>query len=201
MAATPVETFQALIEVAEEQFETKNQTELGKCLGIKQPQVSHWRNNPGPTKRTWKKLFRHLIDQSSREIVWAIGEYVPVEPTKKGNSWRFFADKATDKAVAAKFEGSDAVYVFYDSARHPIYAGMTSSDLAFELRQRLNGDANRAIRQPDRLAGCKYGNLTRFISAYGVSSAGATKNIEVLLLRAFANALMNKNSGKFSFGR
>jgi hypothetical protein len=201
MAATPEQTFRALIEVAEEQFETKNQTELGKCLGITQPQVSNWKNRPGPTKNRWKKLFRRLIDQSNREVVWTIGEYVPVEPNRQGKSWKFFADKAADKAVAAKLVGSDAVYVFYDSARHPIYAGMTSNNLAVELRQRLNGDANRAIRQPDRLAGCKYGDLTRFISAYGVSCSGATKNIEVLLLRAFANALMNRNSGKFSFGR
>lgn len=199
MVASSTETFAALTEVVQEYFGIANQSDLAQRLGIKQPQVSNWLKHPGPTKRTWKKLFRHLIAQSARELVWDLGEYVPVEPTRRGSSWSFSADNAAHAAVAARFVAKHALYVFHDSARTALYVGMTNNNLVFEMRQRLAGRPNRSIRAPAKISDCRYGHLTRYVSAYGVSTDAATRNLEALILRIFANNLMNNNSGHFKW--
>lgn len=118
---------------------------------------------------------------------------------QRGTSWRFWEDNAAHEAVSKRFEAQHAIYAFHDSARGALYVGMTNNNLVFEMRQRLSGKPNRSIRAPAKILDCRFGHLTRYVSAYGVSTNAATRNLEALILKIFANNLMNNNNGHFKW--
>ena len=201
MPATQVETFAALVEVVQEHFGVDTQGEAAEILDLHAPQVTNWLKYPGPTKRTWKTLFRRLLAQSARELVWTLTEFEPVHPVAAGNGWRFFDDQAKEDDLRDKLDCESGLYVFYDSAGRVLYVGKTDNNVYVEAKQRLKAKPNHPISVPKKLKTPHVAQFTRFVSAYGVLASSATHNLETLLIRAFINDIGNANSGKFSYGR
>jgi hypothetical protein len=159
------------------------------------------RSTPGnsPSRATWKKLLGRLAANVTRDVVSPIVEFEPIIPHHVGSTWRLHSDLASSNALRAKVENKLGLYMFYDSAYRILYVGKSASNLDFEIRQRLNGRVNRSVYAPAKLKDVKMGHMARYLSAYEVYPEDAIHNLEVLLLRAFANDTANTNIGHFKF--
>lgn len=191
--------FQALYDYICEHYEVQTQAEVATLLGVHQPQVNGWLNGKGPSKATWKRLLGRLAGNVTRDVVWPIFEFEAFHPHVDGASWVLQRDRGANKAMRAKLDGKIGLYIFYDSAYRVLYVGKSASNLDVEVRQRLDARVNRAVYAPKRKTTVKMGDLARYVSAYSVYPKEAIHNLEVLLLRAFANDTANTNIGHFSF--
>jgi hypothetical protein len=182
-----------------EHYDVSTQGQVAKLLGVHPPTINRWLNVSGPRRSTWKKLLARLAANVTRDLVWDILEFEPFLPHPAGGSWSLHSDPHANAALRAKLDGKMGLYVFYDSAYRVLYVGKSASNLGFEVRQRLNGRVNRAVYAPAKKKGVKMGHLARYLSAYEVYPKEAIHNLEVLLLRAFANDTANTNIGHFRF--
>lgn len=194
-----VEAFRALVALVEQHFEVKTQRDVGGVLGLHQPQVANWLKNPGASQRTWERLYRKLVEQAAKELVWPLVEFEEVAPVRKGGSWQIDADAAIRSKLKTKLGGQVGLYMYYDSAGRILYVGQAKTNLWAEVVQRLKASVNRDICLPKKTKNAAMGQFARRVSAYGVGVPSAIPNLEALLIRAFANDHGNTNSANFRF--
>jgi len=90
------------------------------------------------------------------------------------------------------------VYIIYDSGAQVLYVGKATS-LRGEVRQTLSRNIPVGLRFGPSLKKKqpKIRDLATHLSLYAIPSAQLRHNIEVLLLRGFANQTHNSNIGNF----
>ncbi len=90
------------------------------------------------------------------------------------------------------------VYIIYDSGAQVLYVGK-ATNFRSEVRQTLSRKIPVSLRFGPSLKkkNPEIRDLATHLSLYRVSSAKSRHNIEVLLLRVFANQTHNSNVGKF----
>lgn len=90
------------------------------------------------------------------------------------------------------------VYVIYDSGANVLYVGK-ATDFRTEVRQALGRKIPVSLRFGPKLKKLnpKMRELAAYLSLYAVPSARLRHNMEVLLLRVFANQTQNSNVGRF----
>lgn len=154
-----------------------------------------------------------------------IVEFFPLDPTEssQGAKWELFeTGKEASRmlnGLRKKLSNSHGIYIFYDSRGRALYAGKANrTKLWAEMKSAFNRSrdtnqvyrvphperdqefltATEKLRQPTMTAQ-KLCDLASYVSAFEIDN-GMIDNLEALIVRAFANDLLNKNMEKFSSG-
>lgn len=174
---------------------------IANLFGVTNQTVSNWRKGHGTIRKA--TLVRFLNNRASAQIRPVL-EFEEIYPVKVGNEFRIDEENVDD--LRQRLSKKKGIYAFYDSAGRVIYVGKTvkgNADLYREIRQRLKGLSKQTIyhRSGNKLrkSRIQYGRITRGLSAYEVKDIEAIHNLEVLLLRTFANDHRNSNLGHFKF--
>jgi hypothetical protein len=151
-----------------------------------------------------------------------IVEYYPIEPeeSKQGSRWELFNAELSGnrrqeglKKILLKSHG---IYVFYDSQGVALYVGKAKEqNLWDEMKSAFNRDRQtqkiRVVKHPYTGTGFRpayeshrkiewrhvqLADLAMYFSAYKVDE-GMINNIEALLVRVFANVILNSRMEKF----
>ena len=153
-----------------------------------------------------------------KKFIKTIVEYFPIEKVKSKGRKKYeisppgnMEQKWND--LREKLENTKAgIYIFYDSNGRAIYVGKTSarSSLWVRMKSSFNHDQqkSRQLYRIDHSPNAKphaqklgpkpvqLHELAKYFSAYEVDP-NITHNIEALLIRAFADNLMNKKMENF----
>ena len=156
-----------------------------------------------------------------REFITTIVEYYPIEKVSSRGGKKFEISppdsmKEEWSAIRNDLEKTNTgIYIFYDSSSRAIYVGKTAGQtgsLWARMKGSFNADQQKSRQQyrvdhgkNDKVNSRKLGpkgvqlhELARYFSAYRVFEPQFTHNIEALLIRAFADNLMNKKMENFS---
>ena len=206
-------------------FRTNN--DVANYLGTNPAQLSSWRTQKRDiTNREIAGLFERTretaVEQAQRAAIRPIVEFYPivrVRPRQKGQ-WELFAtdDDAPlpARGLRAALDNGRGVYVFYDTRGRALYAGKTEKlTLWKEMKSAFNRDRGRQelfrVRYPRRnqafvpasekprnisQASVVLADMAAYFSAYEVAP-GMIDAIETLLIRAFANDLLNTRMETF----
>jgi len=161
------------------------------------------------------------------KFVRPIVEYFPLEPveSRRGARWELFSELYDDQSanryylgVKSELRAAKGIYLFYDSRGRALYAGKAvEQSLWAEMNSVFNrardevqriklvshpyrnveykgSDENvrRITRRPVRLH-----DLATYFSAYEISPPGMISMFEALIIRAFANDLLNVKMESF----
>ena len=158
--------------------------------------------------------------------IFPIAEYYRLEPcdSKQGAQQLIFSDYRNEKiskyrvGIRKALLQSKGIYIFYDSRGRAIYAGKTDKqslwkeiNLAFN---RDRGDLQKIKRTKQIQKNIEYQtyhekerviydqnvlihDLAVYFSAYHISPSEMIGPLEALIVRAFANDLLNKKMEKF----
>lgn len=156
-------------------------------------------------------------------MIEPIVEYLPLEPaeSRRGANWEIFNHAPNGisrhylREVRELMQKSRGIYIFYDSRACALYVGKTEKrDLWFEANQAYNRD--RKDHQEILLVGHPENNVTKiirdrkisrtevrlhdiasYISVYAIRDEQQIPQMEAILIRAFANNLLNKKIESF----
>ena len=177
-------------------------------------------------RRVWLGAGTHLVRTAVRPIV----EFFPVEPRESENSdqrelFLVFQGDGDDahpylQGLRAELKRCNGLYIFYDSLGSAIYAGQTKKqglwkemNLAFNRKRDVQNI--RRVRHPVRREAYhstdervrqittfdfKLWEVSRYASAWEVHP-DLIDDLEALLVRGFANDLMNVQMPKFTHQR
>lgn len=169
-----------------------------------------------------KREAKRLVDLSISPIV----EFFEIEEvsSKHGARWEIFSERVADSGthpflsgIKTKLQRAHGVYIFYDSRGRAIYAGKAQRlDLWTEINNAYNRDrkevqsikrvshpSSRVKFNPEKEARRQIAkehvalhHIANYFSAYEAPEPMIGK-IEALLVRAFANDLLNVRMEKF----
>ena len=206
-------------------FKTNN--DVAQYLGTKAAQLSSWRTNGRDiTNREIAGLFERsrkaAVEEAQRSAIRPIAEFYPIARvlSRREEKWELFAsdDNAPLPAQGLRkaLDNARGVYVFYDTRGRALYVGKTEKLTIWkEMKNAFNRDRGRQelfrVRHPTRnqefvaaseqarqirQAAVALADLAAYFSAYEVAP-GMITVIETLLIRAFANDLLNKKMETF----
>ena len=208
-----------------DRFKTDN--DVANYLGTKPAQIASWRTKKRAKKRAITNLqiaglFERSRKEALRTAIRPIVEFYPivrVRSRQKGQWELFTTDKGAPRparGLRAALDNSCGVYVFYDTRGRALYAGKTENRTLWkEMKSAFNRDRGRQelfrVRHPGRnqefVSASKrprnirqtsvvLADMAAYFSAYEVAPdmIGA---IETLLIRAFANDLLNTKMEAF----
>lgn len=208
-----------------DQFRTDR--EVASYLNITPTRLSQWRRTARKLSnlqihRIFQKSRKTAENKIRRSAIKPIVEFFPIDYTesRRGKKWELFSrnDDASGNArgLYDKLAASKGVYLFYDTRGQALYAGRTTDqNLWAEMNNALNrpretqtiklvqhparnqpfvsaSDQPRSIKRTRILLA----DLAYYFSAYEVDS-GMIAAVEALLIRAFANDLLNARMGTF----
>jgi hypothetical protein len=172
-------------------------------------------------------LKRERLVPKSRKLVRPIVEFFPVDAveSKRGARWELFTDRYEDETTHRYSEGvkqelqrARGIYMFYDSRGRALYAGKAVEQ---SLWAEMNAVFNRSRDEVQRIKlvshpyrnvayksskervrrivdqSVKLHDLAAYVSAYEVSPPEMIGMFEALIIRAFANDLLNKRMESF----
>lgn len=206
-------------------FKTNN--DVAQYLGTKAAQLSNWRTEGRDiTNREIAGLFERsrkaAIEEAQGTAIRPVAEFYPIVrvPSRREAKWELFAtdDNAPLPARGLRnaLDNVRGVYVFYDTRGRALYVGKTEKlTLWKEMNSAFNRDRGRQelfrVRHPTRnqefvaaseqarqikQMAVALADLAAYFSAYEVIP-GMIKVIETLMIRAFANDLLNKKMETF----
>ena len=185
--------------------------------------IAKWRKNPEPLSDTEiLNLVKDIKDASiHKEVIKTIVEYFPVEKVESKGGKKYEISPPDDDDIKRKWDAlrkdlektKTGVYIFYDSSGRAIYVGKTAAktgSLWSRMKSSFNHDQQKSRQlyridhSPDaKPYAQKLGpkpvqlhELAKYFSAYKVHEH-MTHNIEALLIRSFADNLMNKKMENF----
>lgn len=192
----PSPLFAALIEALSGTYGEVPAKDIAAYLGVAPGTVDSWMAGKAkPNAKSIAKLLGMFVDHQASNLFNPLVEFSTIQPQWKKAAWGFSIED--EARLKPRLTGRKGVYIFYDSAGEATYLGKSASNLWKESRQRLNAEANRPFYGPEKGPSRRQGDIARFLSAYEVTVTAAIGNVETFMLRAFANDLMNRNSGKF----
>jgi len=215
-----------LLDALKKKFKCSSDKELADCLGITSVTISNWRSkgaNITPTQianliyRSTVKCEREARLFSIKPIV----EYYPIEASEsaRGVNWEVFDSRSEGNGKFKKLRDvlskAIGIYVFYDSQCKALYVGKAKDqNLWREMNNAFNRDretqkiytvnhpsigqnfipAYIKLRQPVKTH-LQLSDLACYFSAYEVHR-DFIENIEAMLIRAFANTVLNVSMEK-----
>ena len=164
---------------------------------------------------------KNTRDEIHREFIKTIVEYYPIEKVSSKGGTKFeisppaFLKREWDAIRDDLEKTRTGIYIFYDSSSRAIYVGKTAgrtSSLWARMKSSFNaaqqksrqhyrvdhGKGDKVNTRKLRQKGVQLHQLAKYFSAYEVVDSQFTHNIEALLIRAFADNLMNKKMENFS---
>jgi transcriptional regulator with XRE-family HTH domain len=189
-----------ILDAVKQIYGISTQLGISQTFGVKQPTVGNWER--GKTVPSLKQL-QNLLDHRSKLRIIPIAEMQPIEPCRRGQTWRISAKKEERNEWKEYIENKKGIYLFYDSLGSATYIGRSKKCLLTEIEQRL-GALLRGARyflnldisntKKNRMV---QGDIARMISIYQILDIDAIHNIEVLLIRALANNHLNNRLENF----
>ena len=207
------------------QFKTNN--DVARYLGTKAAQLSNWRTKGRDiTNREIAGLFERsrkaAVEEAQDNAIRPVAEFYPIArvASPREAKWELFAsdDNAPLPARGLRdaLDNARGVYVFYDTRGRSLYVGKTEKLTIWkEMNSAFNRDRGRQelfrVRHPTRNQGfvpaseqprqirqasVALADIAAYFSAYEVDP-GMIGVIETLLIRAFANDLLNKKMETF----
>ncbi len=220
----------ALVDELRKRFDEPNNKLLADHLGLSYATLQQWHADPRElTPRQVVNIIEKAKDKGATEThllgVRPIAEYYPIEAaiSQQGAKWELFnAEESGNKrqeGLKEMLQESYGVYVFYDSRGSAIYVGKAKEQSLWnEMKSAFNRDRKtQKLRLVSHLTtGTGYkpayetprdivqthlllSDLAAYFSAYDVAK-DMINNIEALLVRVYANGLLNARMEKFNHG-
>ena len=217
-----------LIDALSHKLETNSQAELAAVLGISVGTLRNWSNqnedlSPLQVASALSKSRSAAVTKAHHYMILPVVEFYKIDKTlSKGVKLRLIDADASLYANGLKQELEDSygIYIFYDSRGRALYVGKAREQT---LWKEMNLAFNRArevqkvtlVRHPEREQEFKAGyeklrqprdtqleltDLAHYFSAYDVDK-GAIDDLEALLVRGFANDLLNMRMETFANSR
>lgn len=189
-----------LLKTVREIYNIQTQQEISRTFAVKQPTIGNWERGKTAPKL---KHFRKLLMHRSKLRIDSLAEMHPIEPYKRGKTWRISKNSKERKEWKKYIERKKGIYLFYDSLGSVTYIGQSKACLLTEIEQRLGAqlrgsryfiDLEISNREKNRMV---QGDIARMISVYEILDIDAIHNIEVLLIRSLANNHLNNRLENF----
>ena len=176
----------------------------------------------GLIARTRRVAAEEGAEKALHSAIRPIVEFFPIEPveSKQGANWEPFHTgqdaPLPDKGLRKELEKARGIYLFYDSRGQALYAGKTvRNTLWAEMKSAFNRDrkhqklnrikhpgrnqefvpASKKLR-PIKQTSVRLVEMAAYFSAYEITP-GIIDDVEAILIRAFANDLLNTRMEKF----
>jgi len=220
-----------LIEALARKLDTKSQTELARVLGVSVSTLSNWKSqdedlSPLQVAAALAKSRTAAVSRAQLETIQPIVEFFRIDKclTKREASWQIF-DGGPDAILYAQglkeeLEACGGIYIFYDSRGRALYVGKAKDqslwkemNLAFNRKRDVQKIA--LVQHPERNQEFRPGyeklrqpkdtvlelsDLAAYFSAYYVDD-GMINDLEALMVRGFANDLLNVRMETFAHSR
>ena len=214
-----------VVDALRRKLKASSDKELADRLGRSLTSVHHWRSLEQLTPLQIANMVADgkqvAKQEAAHEAIRTIVEFFPVTPlaASGGQKVELFptADDPYRKGLRAELERVSGIYLFYDSRGRALYVGKTErQSLWAEMKQAFNRGRNQihqniyrvdhadAAFDPDiegrrQIAqrAVPLSELARYFTAYEVRPA-MIPQLEALLVRGFANDVLNHRMEKFS---
>ena len=202
-------------------------SDIANYLGTTPGQLSKWlKESHQLTNLEMERLIEQTRVSAAKEAlrvaIRPIVEFFPIEPveSKQGMKWELFSTSKDAplpaRGLREKLENAQGVYFFFDTRGRALYAGKTTRrSLWKEMKGAFNRDRGRQelfrVKHPKRNqpfvpASDHLRNITQtsvlladmaaYFSAYEISH-DMIDAVEALVIRAFANDLLNTRMERF----
>jgi hypothetical protein len=202
---------------------------LAALLGMSLPSVQLWKRRPKVTPRQLAELVYRTghagAKSSQKNAIRPLVEFFPIEKqkTSHGTTYHVFSGKGHvyKSGLREELDQYFGIYIFFDSRGQAIYAGKARKQKLWkEINLAFNRDRGRVqtikrVRHPTRQQEYRTSDekarqigdhivplheIASYFSAYRVSN-GMIDDLEALLVRSFANNLLNVKMERFTRSR
>lgn len=220
-----------LLDALAKKLKTSSQASLAAALGVSIQTLHNWRTKdasltPSQLANAIAKSNSAAIRQSQLMTIQPIVEFYEIDAceTKQGASWQILdtgnGANTYRKGLRHALEQAKGVYLFYDSRGKALYAGKAKEQSLWkEMNSAFNRDrelqkislthhpdrnqefrtGSEKLRQPRRTQ-LPLADLACYFSAYKIEP-GMIDDLEALLVRGFANDLLNAKMETFAHHR
>jgi len=220
-----------LLAALSRKLETTSQGELADVLGVSMQTVVNWKNrdedlSPGQVASALAKSRKAAVRAAQLETIRPVVEFFPISRCSSRSATAFYLfDYGTGSTTYARglkkiLCESFGIYIFYDSRGQALYVGKAREqslwkemNLAFNRKRDVQKIA--LVKHPERNQEFKPGyemlrqpreaqlelyDLACYFSAYRVDD-GMIDDLEALMVRGFANNLLNVKMETFAHSR
>ncbi len=220
-----------LIRALERKLGTSSQSALAAALGVSVQTLINWRRSgedltPNQVASALAKSQLAAVQKAQLQTIRPLAEFFPIEAcsSRQDANWEIFdgGSAATTYAQGLKEQllSTYGIYFFYDSRGQSIYVGKAKKQTLWkEMNSAFNRkrdvqkvklvnhpNQNRTftpghekLRQP-RWSNLKLSDMANYFSAYQVAQ-GMIDDLEALIVRGFANDLLNVKMERFVDGK
>lgn len=220
-----------LLTILARKLKTGSQRELANVLGVSVQTLVNWRRSnkhlsPLQVASALAKSRSAAVLSSQRKTIRPIVEFYEINrcESARGEGWKIMdggnKDTLYAHGIRASLEQSNGIYIFYDSQGKSLYVGKARLQTLWK-EMNLAFNRERAVQKislvghPDRNQEFKPGyeklrqprpvqlelcDMAAYFSAYSVD-AGMIEELEALMVRGFANNLLNKKMETFAHSR
>lgn len=218
-----------VIATLKKKLRVKTDERLAARLGMSHPAIQQWKARSKVTPRQLAELVyrteRAGAKSSQANAIRPLVEFFPIEKqrTSQGASYQVMESKGHlyKSGLKTELDQYFGVYIFFDSRGQAIYAGKARKQKLWkELNLAFNRDRGgvqtiKRVRHPTRQQVYRTSDektrqigdhivplyeIASYFSAYHVSD-GMIDDLEALLVRSFANNLLNIKMEKFARSR
>lgn len=220
-----------LIRALERRLGTSSQSELAASLGVTVQTLINWRSRgekltPNQVASAMVKSQLVAVQKAQLQTIRPLAEFFPIDasPSRQDANWEIFdggsAATTYSQGLKERLLSTYGIYLFYDSRGQSIYVGKAKKQ---SLWKEMNNAFNRKrdvqkvrlvnhpnqnrtftpghekLRQPqwNTLTLC---DMAYYFSAYEVAP-GMINDLEALIIRGFANDLLNVKMERFVDGK
>ena len=215
-----------LIGALNRKFGTRNLSQLALKLGMTRPALDNWNNSESDLRplhiaNAIYKAHEAGFKDAQRHTIKPIVEFFRLNAVESRKGARYEIFPTSDghplfKGLRDELCRSRGIYIFFDSRGHALYVGKTKKQ---PLWNEMNNAFNREreiqkimlVKHPARKQSFLSSSqqerrivrtsvflyeLAHYFSAYEIEN-GMINDLEALLVRSFANNLLNKNMERF----
>lgn len=198
---TETNTTSILADLVTKEYAASSQSEISKYLGIQQTQLSYYQKN----NQAGPKAIRGMIESYTnfkteelvKKVINPVLEFKKIKPTKFSSKYILLPTEHNKDALKEVLEKKVGIYLFYNSQGKNIYIGKTEKDLYIEITQQL-GRVIKIYAESLKPTNVQQGDITSFISVYEIKPKALIKDLEALLIRAYANDNTNIKMENFN---
>ncbi|HCH0949908.1 TPA: hypothetical protein NKP42_004523 [Vibrio parahaemolyticus] len=216
-----------LVDELRVKYHSPNNKHLSESLGLSYSTVQKWSNEPRnltvkQVVSVIEKVSQQSVFDAHSYSIKPIVEYYPIEvaESKQGAHWELFdSDVSGNKRqedIKDYLRDCYGVYVFYDSRGEALYIGKAKEQSLWdEMKSAFNRDRQTqkiklvshpytgtgfkpAFESPRKIekTNLQLADMASYFSAYEVEG-DMINNVEALLVRVFANSILNVKMEKF----